>query len=123
MLPGMELAATLAAAATGADVQAAQTALVRWFPLVIMTSALTFAVGILGLARGIAGGQVLSPRLTHLVVAALVMMAAARFVPLSAVQFYVQGAAGIVAPWPLAYGMWKHPRARPMGRPQPIPTT
>lgn len=123
MLPGMELAATLAAAETGTDVQAAQTALVPWFLPVIMSAALTFAVGIFGLARGIADSKLLSPGLTHLVVAALAVMAAARFVPLSAVQFYVQGAAGIVALWPLAYRMWKHPKERPTGSPRPVPTT
>jgi hypothetical protein len=43
-------------------------------------------------------------------------------VPVGAVQFYVQGAAGIVALWPLAYEMWKHPEtARPAGQPRPMP--
>jgi hypothetical protein len=35
-------------------------------------------------------------------------MAVARFVPLSAAP-YIRGAAAIVALWPLAYEMWKHP--------------
>jgi hypothetical protein len=39
------------------------------------------------------------------------------------VQFYVQGVAGIVALWPLAYEMWKHPEAArpPAGQPRPMP--
>jgi hypothetical protein len=49
-------------------------------------------------------------------------MAVARLVPVGAVQFYVQGAAGIVALWPLAYEMWKRPEAaRPAGQPRPMP--
>lgn len=37
---------------------------------------------------------------------ALVVLAASRFVPLGAVQFYVQAAAGLIGLWPLAYRMW-----------------
>lgn len=37
---------------------------------------------------------------------ALLVMAAARFVPLSA-SLYVGGVAGVVAMWPLAYAMWR----------------
>ncbi len=48
-------------------------------------------------------------------VAALVVMAAARFVPLGLVQFHVGGAAGIVALWPLAWHMWRRPAARAAG--------
>jgi hypothetical protein len=52
-------------------------------------------------------------------------MAISRLVPVGVVQFYVQGAAGIVALWPLAYGMWKRPEATQpaAGQPQPMPTT
>ena len=50
------------------------------------------------------------------------VMAVARLVPVGAVQFYVQGAAGIVALWPLAYEMWKRPEAaRPAGQLRPMP--
>jgi hypothetical protein len=53
-----------------------------------------------------------------------VVMAVARLVPVGAVQFYVQGAAGVVALWPLAYEMWKHPEAaRAAGQPRPMPAT
>jgi hypothetical protein len=123
VLPGMEFA-PLAAAEAGADVQATQAALAPWFLPVLGTGAATFAIGVFAFAKGIADGRILSRRLTWLVVGALVVMAVARLVPVGAVQFYVQGAAGIVALWPLAYEMWKRPEAaRPAGQPQPMPTT
>ena len=122
VLPGMEFA-PLAAAATSGDVQAAQAALIPWFVPVLVTGAVSFGLGVLGFARGIARSGVLSPRLTWLVVGALAVMAAARFVPVSAVQFYVQGAAGIVGLWPLAYTMWTQPVARATGQPRVMPAT
>jgi hypothetical protein len=121
LLPGMEFA-PLAAAEAGADVQAVQAALAPWFLPILVTGAATFAVGVFAFARGIADSRVLSRRLSRLVVGALVVLAVARFVPVGAVQFYVQGAAGIVALWPLAYEMWKHPEAaRPARQPRPVP--
>lgn len=112
LLPGMEFA-VLAAAETGSDVQAAQTALLPWFVPILVISAITFALGVLGFAMGVARSRVLGPPgLTWLVVGALVVMAIARFIPLGVFQFYVQGAAGIVALWPLAYVMWKRPEPR-----------
>jgi hypothetical protein len=121
VLPGMEFA-PLAAAKAGADVQAVQVALAPWFLPILMTGAATFAIGVFAFAKGIADSRVLSRRLSRLVVGALVVMAIARFVPLGAAQLYVQGAAGIVALWPLAYEMWRHPEAaRPAGQPRPMP--
>jgi hypothetical protein len=121
VLPGMEFA-PLAAAEAGADVQATQAALAPWFLPVLGTGAATFAIRVFAFAKGIADGRILSRRLTWLVVGALVVMAVARLVPVGAVQFYVQGAAGIVALWPLAYEMWKRPEAaRPAGQPRPMP--
>jgi hypothetical protein len=122
VLPGMEMA-PLAAAETGGDVEAAQTALFPWFIPVLAIGAVTFAIGVAGFARGIADSGVLSGRRTRLVVVALGVLAASRFVPLGAVQFYVQGAAGIVALWPLAYEMWTQPKARAAGQPRTIPAT
>jgi hypothetical protein len=122
LLPGLEFA-PLAAAETGGDVQAAQAALLPWFVPILVTGAVAFELGVLGFAWGLARSRVLSPRLTRLVVGALLVMAAARFVPLNAVQFYVQGAAGIVALWPLAYQMWQHPAARPARQPRLMPAT
>jgi hypothetical protein len=98
----------LAAAEAGADVQAVQSALFPWFIPILLTGAITFGLGALSFAMGIVRSKVLSPRLSRLVVGALVIMAVARFVPHSAAP-YVLGAAAIVALWPLAYEMWKHP--------------
>lgn len=121
-LPAMEIA-VLAAAGAGADVQAVQTALDPWFVPILLAGAITFALGVLGFAMGIVRTEVLSPRPTGLVVGALVIMAAARFVPLGG-ALYVGGATAIVALWPLAYEMWKHPEAaRPAGQPRPMPAT
>jgi hypothetical protein len=121
-LPAMEIA-MLAAAEEGADLQAVLTALDSWFSPILLTAAVIFALGVLGFAMGIVRSGVLSPQLTWLVVGALVVMAVARFVPLGA-ALYVGGLAGIVALWPLAYEMWKHPEAaRAAGQPRPMPAT
>ncbi|HSK86466.1 MAG TPA: hypothetical protein VK902_24120 [Rubrobacter sp.] len=123
VLPGMEFA-PLAAAEAGVDGEAIQAALAPWFIPILVTGATTFAVGVFAFAKGIADSRILSRWLSRLVVGALVVMAVARLVPVGVVQFYVQGAAGIVALWPLAYEMWKHPEAaRAAGQPQPITTT
>jgi hypothetical protein len=45
----------------------------------------------------------------------------ARLIPLTEVQFYVQSAAGIMALWPLAYEMWRHPAAQTAGEPRAMP--
>jgi hypothetical protein len=116
LLPGMEFA-VLAAAETGGNVQGAQIALIRWFVPVLLTGATAFALGVLGFAKGIAQSGVLTPRSTKLVVTAFVVMAAARFVPLGIVQFYIAGTAGVAAFWPLAYEMWRHSEVRPSRRP------
>ena len=111
MLPGMEFAA-LAAAERGAplaDIAAAQAALEEWFVPVLVISALAFGIGVLAFIRGITATGILSTRLTAVVVAALALMALSRFIPLTAAQFYVQSAASIVALWPLAHQMWRHP--------------
>jgi hypothetical protein len=105
MLPGMEFA-PLAAVASAGDPEAAQRALQPWFLSVLMIGAATFAVGLLSVAKGIAGVGILSAGATRLVVAGLVVFAASRFVPLFVVQGYVQAAAAMVALWPLAGRMW-----------------
>ena len=106
-LPGLEFVPLAAAksGATTAQIQAAQEALASWFLPVLMTGALVFAIGVLGFARAISIVTVGSRGLTRVVIAALIVMAVSRFVPLAAVQFYVQGVAAIVALWPLAYAM------------------
>jgi hypothetical protein len=110
VLPGMEFAA-LAAAETGADVEAAQLAVEPWFRPVILASGITFLLGVFGFARGIAGVAPVSQTFTRVVVVALVVAGLTRLVPLTGIQFYVQSAALIVALWPIAYQMWRHPTA------------
>jgi MFS family permease len=124
VLPGMEFAA-LAAAETGATtagIEATQEALSSWFVLVLMSGALAFAIGVFGFARAISlttlGGRALS----RVVVVALIVMGISRFVPLAAVQFYVQGVAAIVALWPLAYAMRTQPAPYTASRSRPMPT-
>jgi cytochrome bd-type quinol oxidase subunit 2 len=107
ILTGMEFA-LLAAAETGGDVEAVQTELMPWFIPLVATGAVCFALGALGFAMGIARSQVLSSPLTWVVAVALVVMAAARFVPLGAAQNVI-GVAAVVALWPLAAEMWTHP--------------
>jgi hypothetical protein len=120
VLPGMEFAPL--AAKAGADAEAAQAALASWFIPIMGMGAITFAVGVFAFAKGIANSRVMSRRLTWVVVGALVVLAISRVVPVGAVQFYLQGAAGIVALWPLAYEMWKRPEAaQPAGQPRPMP--
>lgn len=111
ILTGMEFA-LLAAAETGGDVQAVQTALVPWFIPILLTGGVSFALGAFGFAMGIARSEVLSPRLTWLVAGALVVMAVARFIPLGAASFVI-ATGGILALWPLAFNMWKQPGVQP----------
>lgn len=111
VLTGMEFA-LLAAAETGGDVEATQTELFPWFVPVLVTGAVSFALGAFAFALGIARSEIVSRRWTWLLGSALVLMAVARFVPLAPAP-YVLAAAGLVAMWPLAYTMWNEPLARP----------
>src|SRR5215203_2150156 len=94
-LPAMEIA-MLSVVRAGADVQVVLIALDSWFFPILLRGAITFALGVLGFAMGIVRSGVLGPQLTWLVVGALVVMAAARFVPLGA-ALSVGGLAGLVA--------------------------
>jgi hypothetical protein len=113
ILPGMEFAA-LAAVETGGDVRAAQAAVEPWFVPVLLASGVASAVGILGFAKGLSSTGALG--IPKFVVIALGVMAVARIVPLIAVQFYVHAAAALIALWPLAYLMWRHPEPMRAGR-------
>jgi hypothetical protein len=105
VLPGMEFA-PLAAVQSGVNPIAVQTALQDWFVAVLMVGALTFAIGVGGFAIPILRHPPLRPELAWVVVVALIVMAVSRVVPLAAVQFYVQGAAALIALWPLAWAVW-----------------
>jgi hypothetical protein len=111
LLPAMEFA-PVGAFRTGADIAAVQAALMPWFVPILLTSALLFALGILGFVIGIVRSEVLSAWLTWIVPGALVVMAASRFFPVGAAQLYVGPVAGIMALWSLAYTIWKQPQAR-----------
>jgi FtsH-binding integral membrane protein len=118
ILTGMEFA-LLAAAETGGDGEAAQTELFPWFIPILVTGGICFTLGAVGFAMGIVRSGVLSRRLTWLVAGALVVMAAARFVPLGAAQIVI-GVAGILAFWPLAYEMWRSPSAGRADEPRSV---
>ena len=124
ILPGMEFA-PLAAAERGAtvtEIEATQAALAPWFTPVLISGAFVFAIGMLAFARAISVTTVGGPALTRVVVGALIVMALSRFVPLAALQFYVQGLATIVALWPLAYAVRTQPAPYTAGRSRPMPT-
>jgi uncharacterized membrane protein YedE/YeeE len=110
VLPGMEFT-PIAALESGADPEAAQAALDDWFVPVLVIGALLFAIGIVCVAAAIRRHGGLGPTLTWVVVLALVVMAASRFVPFSAAQFYVQSAAALIALWPLAWAIKGQRRA------------
>jgi hypothetical protein len=116
ILPGMEFA-PLAAAQAGGDGPTAQAALLPWFVPVLLAGGLSFALGALGFALAIPRSGVMHPPLTWLVVGALVVLAAARFIPLGAGQ-YVIAAAGMLALWPLAFAMWRQPATHSPSRPR-----
>lgn len=125
MLPGMEFA-PLAAAGSGIDlagVAAIQAAVGGWFVAVLATGAFTFAIGVAAFIRAITASRILGRRWAVLVAGALATMALARFVPLAAVQFYVQSAAGILALWPLAHHMWGRATAAPAAGSTPFAAT
>lgn len=119
ILTGMEFA-PLAAAETGGDPRRAQAALFPWFLPILLAGGVSFGLGALGFAIAVVRSRVLGPGPTRFVAGALIVMAVARFVPLSAIN-YVIGVAGILALWPLAYAMWRDPMPRPAGSPRPMP--
>jgi len=63
VLPGMEFV-PLAAAEAGTDAEAAQAALAPWLIAILITGAITFAVGVYAFAKGIANSRVLNRRLS-----------------------------------------------------------
>lgn len=121
ILTGMEFA-PLVAAETGGDVVAAQEELLPWFLPVAAASGVTFALGALGFAAAVAQTRVLGRRATRLVAGALVVTAAARFVPLG-VAFYLTAGALVAALWPLALALWERRETARGDRPHVTPAT
>ncbi len=99
-----------------------QQALSSWFLIVLLSGALAFAIGVFGFARALLVTPLGDLALTRVAIVALIVLAISRFVPLAAVQFYVQGLAAIVALWPLAYVMRIQPTSYAAGRSRPMPT-
>jgi len=122
MLPAMEFA-PLAAIESGGDPAAAQRALLDWFRPVLIASAVTFSAGAICFAVSVTRSAALGRGSARLAAGALDIMALSRFVPLSAVQFYVQGLACYAAMLPLAYGMWRPSASTQVPRVVPQPTT
>lgn len=112
MLPAMELA-PLAAFESGGDPVAAQEELLGWFLPVLILSGITFGAGAVCLAVSVSRSRLLPKAATRLVAGALVVMALSRFVPLSAVQFYLHSLASYAALLPLAYSMLRPGTDRP----------
>jgi hypothetical protein len=101
----------LAAAGSGADAGAAQGALLPWFAPVLFTGAIIFLIGAIGFAIAVSRVALGGRTLARVAAAAIIVMAAARLVPLNFVQLHTQGLMGLVALWPLAYVLWTRPEA------------
>ena len=114
--PGLEFA-PYTAAKIGADISAAQEAVVPFFIPVLVTGGVLFAIGAIGFGRSILASGVMSRGTAWVVAISLIVLAIARMVPLGVVQFYVHGAAALVALWPIAATMWGRPRPRLVEQP------
>lgn len=116
LVPAMEFA-PLSAAGIGVDPAAIQNGVYPWFIPTLFGSAAIFAVGACSFAAAIVRSGLLPGRSwTRFVAGAIVVMALARFVPLSYVQMHVQAFAGIAALWPLAYFLAKSAAPAPANR-------
>lgn len=111
-LPAMEIA-MLAVHNAGGDLEVILSEMNTWFVPILIASSAAFTLGIISLAIAINRSRVLG-RWTQVAVAALLVMAAARFFPFGG-ALYVSGVAGIVALWPVAIHMWRSPH-----RPKPV---
>jgi hypothetical protein len=99
LLPAMEIA-VLAATLAGADPVAVLLELDAWFRPVLLAAAAVFAVGAVFVARSVVSVALLGRRTTTLVVAALIVTAASRFLPFTA-ALLTGAVALVVALWPL----------------------
>jgi hypothetical protein len=100
LLPAMEIA-VLAATLAGADPAAVLLELDAWFKPLLLAGAVVFAVGAVCVAGSVTSSHVLGRRPTMLVVTALSVAAASRFLPSTAALLVGAGAL-VVALWPLA---------------------
>ena len=110
LLPAMEIT-VLAATLAGADPVAVLLELDAWFLPVLLAGAAVFAVGALFLARSVLAAAVLGRGTTILVVTALIVTAASRFLPFTP-ALLAGAAALVVALWPLVGPV----AARPVSR-------
>ena len=99
LLPAMEIT-VLAATLAGADPVAVLLELDAWFMPLLLSGAAVFAVGTAFIARSVVAAAVLGRGATTLVVTALLVAAAARFLPFTAALLVGAGAL-VVALWPL----------------------
>lgn len=120
ILPGMEFA-PLAAAGTGADVQAAQDDLMPWFLPILISINVFWVIGIIALALGVSRSRILTPGRTRFVVGALLLMIVSRIVPLGAAN-YLESVALVAALWPLAFRMLEGPSIQSVREARPAST-
>jgi hypothetical protein len=99
LLPAMEIT-VLAATLAGADPVAVLLELDAWFRPLLLSGAAVFAVGAVFLARSVVLAAGLGRGTTTLVVTALLVAAASRFLPFTA-ALLVGAVALVVALWPL----------------------
>ena len=99
LLPAMEIT-VLAATLSGADPVAVLLELDAWFRPLLLAGAAAFAVGAAFVARSVVSAAALGRGATMLVVTALLVAAASRFLPFTAALLAGAGAL-VVALWPL----------------------
>jgi len=95
LLPAMEIS-VLAATLSGADLVAVLLELDAWFMPLLLSGAVVFAVGAALVARSVVSAAVLGRGRTTLVVTALLVAAASRFLPFTAALLVGAGALVVV---------------------------
>jgi hypothetical protein len=99
LLPATEIT-VLAATLSGADPVAVLLELDAWFRPLLLAGAAVFAVGAVCVARSVVAAAVLGRGMTMVVVTALIVAAASRFLPFTAALLAGAGAL-VVSLWPL----------------------
>jgi len=105
LLPGMEIG-ILAVHESGGDALAAQNQLDTWFVPVLLAGSLLFAAGSVLFAIGVRKAAILPSTTSWLVVSALMVSAASRFVPMTG-SLLVGALALVIAFWTLGVTMWQ----------------